>query len=148
MCDHHGQLTQERLAATRLSAPNVSRRGFIRTSGAMTLTLGVSGLAGKAVAAGETLTSTHGTGFCNLNLFLSHAEQFAREDGLTLEFINTPTFADQVTFLGTGQVDIGLTPYTSFMALYDAGVPLTIIAAAASRAARWSRSPGSTRRRS
>ena len=74
------------------------------------------------------MRSTHGGGFCNLNLFLTHAEQLAADDGLTLEFIPTPTFADQVTFLGSGQVDVGLTPYTSFLALYDAGVPVTIIA--------------------
>ena len=43
-------------------------------------------------------------------------------------FVNTPTFAEQVTFLGMGQVDIGLMPYTSFMALYDAGAPVKIVA--------------------
>lgn len=129
MCDHHGMITRETLAATRLATPRLNRRGFLSSAGAMTLTLGVAGgMGGKAMAAQDTLKSTHGSGFCNLNLFLSHAEQFAEEEGLTLEFINTPTFADQVTFLGTGAVDIGLTPYTSFMALYDAGVPLKVIA--------------------
>jgi NitT/TauT family transport system substrate-binding protein len=33
-----------------------------------------------------------------------------------------------VTFLGTGQVDAGLMPYTSFIALYDAGAPVKIVA--------------------
>src|SRR5260221_580802 len=33
-----------------------------------------------------------------------------------------------VTFLGMGQVDIGLMPYTSFMALYDKGAPVKIVA--------------------
>jgi NitT/TauT family transport system substrate-binding protein len=33
-----------------------------------------------------------------------------------------------VTFLGTGQVDAGLMPYTSFMALHNAGAPVTIVA--------------------
>lgn len=129
MCDHHGLITRDGLASARLCAPRLNRRGFLKTSGAMTLSMAVAGgLAGKALAAGQQLKSTHGAGFCNLNLFLTHAEQLAAEDGLNLEFINTPTFADQVTFLGTGAVDIGLTPYTSFMALYDAGVPITIIA--------------------
>lgn len=125
MCNHHGIVTAERLAA-----PSVNRRGFMRSSAAMTLTMAVgTSLCGqRATAATESLRSTHGSGFCNLNLFLAHAEQLAEEAGLHLEFVNTPTFADQVTFLGTGQVDIGLTPYTSFMALYDVGVPLTIVA--------------------
>lgn len=129
MCDHHGMITREGLAASRLAAPRLNRRGFLKTSGAMSLSMAVAGgLGGRALAANSSLKSTHGSGFCNLNLFLSHAEQFAAADGLELEFINTPTFADQVTFLGTGAVDIGLTPYTSFMALYDAGVPITIVA--------------------
>ena len=98
------------------------------------------------MAAEEKLLSTHGAGFCNLNLFLAHAEQLATADGLTLEFINTPTFADQVTFMGTGAVDIGLTPYTSFMALYDAGAgvapPPDIRAMRAMRSLRARRTPG------
>ena len=45
-----------------------------------------------------------------------------------LDFVITPTFAEQVTFLGSGQVDAGLIPYTSFVALFDAGAPVKIIA--------------------
>jgi NitT/TauT family transport system substrate-binding protein len=85
------------------------------------------GLVGSAHAA-STIKSTHGSGFCNLNIFLAHALQTAREDGLELQFINTPTFAEQVTFLGIGQVDVGLMPYTSFIALFDAGAPVKIVA--------------------
>ena len=76
---------------------------------------------GGPAHAASTIKSTHGSGFCNLNIFLSHALQTAKDDGLELEFVNTPTFAEQVTFLGIGQVDVGLMPYTSFMALFDAG---------------------------
>lgn len=125
MCTQHGPMTPH-----GLPVPNISRRGFIRSSAAMTLTMAVgAGLCGGPARAAEgSIRSTHGAGFCNLNLFLAHAEQLAAEDGLEIEFINTPTFADQVAFLGSGQVDIGLTPYTSFMALYDAGVPLKIVA--------------------
>ena len=45
-----------------------------------------------------------------------------------LDFVITPTFAEQVTFLGSGQVDAGLIPYTSFVALFDAGAPVKVIA--------------------
>jgi len=111
-----------------LSNITFGRRSFMKgaAAGAMTVGLG-SGLAGRAHAA-SSVTSTHGTGFCNLPLFLSHARQTAKEDGLTLEFVNTPTFAEHVTFLGTGQVDVGVLPYTSFVALYDAGAPVKIVA--------------------
>ena len=33
-----------------------------------------------------------------------------------------------MTFLGIGQVDVGLMPYTSFMALFDAGAPVKVVA--------------------
>jgi len=106
-----------------------SRRSFLKSSGATVLTLGVGSslFAGAAQAAGE-LKSTHGTGFCNLNIFLAHAMQFSKEDGVELKFVNTPTFAEQVTFLGIGQVDLGLMPYTSFIALFNAGAPVKIVA--------------------
>ncbi|WMS44527.1 ABC transporter substrate-binding protein [Acuticoccus sp. MNP-M23] len=124
MCDHQGI---DRNAPARASG--LSRRSLLRNAGGLTLAIGVGGgFCRAAHAADTTLKSTHGGGFCNLNLFLAHAEQLAADDGLNLQFVNTPTFADQVTFLGTGQVDVGLTPYTSFLALYDAGAPIRIVA--------------------
>ena len=112
-----------------LESMDFSRRSFLKSSGATVLTLGVGSslFAGAAQAAGE-LKSTHGTGFCNLNIFLAHAMQFSKEDGVELKFVNTPTFAEQVTFLGIGQVDLGLMPYTSFIALFNAGAPVKIVA--------------------
>jgi NitT/TauT family transport system substrate-binding protein len=85
------------------------------------------GLPGSARAAG-TVKGTHGSGFCNIAYFITHARQLARDDGLTLEFVNTPSFADEVTFLGTGQADVSMLPYTNFMTLYDAGAPVKIVA--------------------
>ena len=112
-----------------LESIDFDRRRLLKASGAAVLTMGISSslLSGAAHAAGE-LKSTHGTGFCNLNIFLAHAMQFSKEDGVELKFINTPTFAEQVTFLGIGQVDLGLMPYTSFIALFNAGAPVKIIA--------------------
>ena len=112
-----------------LESMDFSRRSFLAGSGSAVLTMGLgAGLfPGAAHAAGE-LKSTHGTGFCNLNIFLAHAMQFSKEDGVELKFVNTPTFAEQVTFLGIGQVDLGLMPYTSFIALFDAGAPVKIVA--------------------
>src|SRR5216684_4238792 len=106
-----------------------SRRKVLKSAAATTLTMAVGGgLMGTAHAAANTLKSTHGSGFCNLNIFLSHALQTAKDDGVEIQFINTPTFAEQVTFLGIGQVDVGLMPYTSFMALFDAGAPVKVVA--------------------
>ena len=120
MCEHGS------IDLTRLRATQFNRRGILRATAASTLTLALG--AGGAHAAETHIKSTHGSGFCNLN-YLPGACAAVREGRRReLEFINTPTFAEQVTFLGMGQVDIGLMPYTSFVALYDAGAPVKIIA--------------------
>ena len=123
MCEHHDR------NFPCLDGLDLDRRRLLTGGTAAALTIGVAGLWPRgAAAAGSTVTSTHGTGFCNLPLFLAHARQTAKEDGLTLEFVNTPTFAEHVTFLGAGLVDVGVLPYTSFVALYAAGAPVKIVA--------------------
>jgi NitT/TauT family transport system substrate-binding protein len=112
-----------------LRSMDLSRRGFLRATAAGSLTLAVaSGMAGSVQAADSHIKSTHGSGFCNLNYFLANALQTAQEDGLIIDFVMTPTSAEMVTFLGAGQVDAGLMPYTSFIALHDAGAPVSIVA--------------------
>lgn len=126
MCDRLGPMIMPDFQALA-PAMKASRRGMLKATGAAMLTMAAFG--GDALAQGRgSLKSTHGTGFCNLNLFLAHSLQMAREDGLEIQFVNTPTFAEQVTFLGMGQVDLGLMPYTSFVALFNAGAPVKIIA--------------------
>jgi NitT/TauT family transport system substrate-binding protein len=124
MCDRYGCAT-----LPDLKTLDFSRRKFLKATGLTTLTMAVGpGMLGQALAADTTVKGTHGTGFCNLNFFLSHALQTAKEDGVIIDFVNTPTFAEQVTFLGMGQVDLSLIPYTSFIALWDAGAPIKIVA--------------------
>ena len=124
MCDRHG--------CTHLpdfKKIDFSRRNILRGAAASVITVAVGPGFGEALAQGASaLKGTKGTGFCNLNFFLAHAMQFAKAEGVELQFINTPTQAEQVTFLGMGQVDLGLMPYTSFMALFDAGAPIKIVA--------------------
>jgi NitT/TauT family transport system substrate-binding protein len=124
MCDRHGNLGLAIPATTALN-----RRSFLKAGALGTITMagGMTGLPGSACAAG-TVKATHGSGFCNVAFFITHARQLAKDDGLTLEFVNTPSFADEVTFLGTGQADISMLPYTNFMTLYDAGAPVKIVA--------------------
>jgi len=124
-CTHFPKLTNMDFSDRAVS----SRRSFLKRAAAVTtISMGVGGamMGGAHAAAG--IKSTHGSGFCNLNIFLAHARQYSKAAGVELEFVNTPTQAEMVTFLGMGQVDIGLMPYTSFMALYDAGAPVKIVA--------------------
>jgi len=129
MCDRYGSTALPDFTAIS-SALRSGRRGMLKATAASALTMAIGpGISGAAHAAtAGTLKSTHGTGFCNLNLFLAHALQLARADGTEIEFVNTPTSAEMVTFLGMGQVDLGLMPYTSFMALFNAGAPVKIVA--------------------
>ena len=130
MCDRIGCMHFPKLTNIDFSDRAVSsRRRFLKRAAAVTtISMGVgAGMMGGAHAAAG-IKSTHGSGFCNLNIFLAHARQYSKAAGVELEFVNTPTQAEMVTFLGMGQVDIGLMPYTSFMALYDAGAPVKIVA--------------------
>ena len=104
MCTHF-----ESVSPLSLSSKTFNRRGFLRATAASSLVLAAGpGLGGAAHAAESHIKSIHGSGFCNLNYFLANALQTAQEDGLTIDFVMTPSSADMVTFLGTGQVDAGL----------------------------------------
>lgn len=83
---------------------------------------------GSAAGAGTTLKATHGTGLCNMGIFLLKEHNLAKDDGVNVDFVVTPTNADIVTLFGAGQVDMSLIPYTQFMTLYDKGAPVTIVA--------------------
>src|SRR5271169_4080944 len=123
MCDRSAPLT-----LSALSGMDFSRRGFLRAAGTGALTVAIGGgLPGHAHAAETHIKSVHGSGFCNLNYFLTEAKQLAKDDGVILDFVVTPTSAEMVTFLGAGQVDAALIPYTSFIALYDKGAPVKIV---------------------
>src|SRR5258705_2243392 len=132
MCDRYGCTPLPDFRNMDLSGKSApSRRGFRKGAWAVTTIAMAAGpglLAGGPAHAAAGIKGTHGSGFCNLNIFLAHSRQYAKAAGVELEFINTPTSAEMVTFLGMGQVDIGLMPYTSFMALHDAGAPVKIVA--------------------
>jgi NitT/TauT family transport system substrate-binding protein len=125
MCDRHGSWT-----APDFSKADFSRRRFVKRAAAATIAIAVApGFSGRSAAADAvpTIKATHGAGFCNLNFFYAHALRLAEEEGLDIEFVETPGFSDQVAFLGEGQVDLGVLPYTSFMSLYDSGAPVKIV---------------------
>lgn len=122
MCEHHAGMSPvgQQTAST-------SRRSFLKKSAA-TVTIAVPmGMLGAGSASAATIKASHGTGFCNLGIFLTHARQMAKGEGVDLQFVATPTFADQVTLFGAGQVDMSVVPYTNFLTLYDAGAPVVIV---------------------
>jgi NitT/TauT family transport system substrate-binding protein len=114
----------------------MARRTFFRRAAATGVAVAVpswmlsacASTGGSPGAATGALKATHGTGLCNLGIFLVKERNLAQADGATLEFVVTPTNADIVTLFGAGQVDVSLIPYTQFMTLRDAGAPVTIVA--------------------
>lgn len=112
-----------------LNGLNLDRRNFLRASAVSALTLAVAPnfLGGSALAASGKITATHGGGMCNMNIILSSVIHSVQDEGVDLQLITTPTFADEITMIGSGQIDAGVMPYTSFVALVDAGVPVKIV---------------------
>src|SRR5260221_10848935 len=127
--DHNGKTD---CGLVRPSGAGIDRRWFLCSSvAAGTVAAAPAWLwAGShsAQAAGTTtIKATHGTGLCNLGIFLVRERGLARADGVEVEFVNTPSNADITTIFGAGLVDVSLIPYTNFMTLYDKGVPVKIV---------------------
>lgn len=122
MCDRDGAFYR-----------NASRRGFLRASTAAGATLALPPaiaalLAPGSAAAATGIKATHGSGFCNMGIFLAKERQLAKADGVDIEFVVTPSNADIATLFGAGVVDMSMIPYSNFMTLYDAGAPVKIVA--------------------
>jgi len=119
------------------SSTRVGRRGFLRGAAAVTAAVSVPGWlaacaapsgAGTTVNGVTTIKATHGTGLCNLGIFLAKERALGQGDGLGIDFVVTPSNADIATLFGSGQVEASLIPYSNFMTLYDAGAPVKIVA--------------------
>lgn len=70
-----------------------SRRGFLKGAAAasgIAMAAGPGMFMGGPAHAAVGIKSTHGSGFCNLNIFLAHSRQYAKAAGTELIFINTP----------------------------------------------------------
>ncbi|MFE1597267.1 ABC transporter substrate-binding protein [Methylobacterium sp. ID0610] len=122
MCDRDGSFYR-----------NLSRRGFLgRSAGAaaaLALPAHLAGLLTSTPAsAGTTLKATHGSGFCNMGIFLAKERGLTKADGVDLDFVVTPSNTEITTMFGAGLVDMSMIPYSNFMTLYDAGAPVKIVA--------------------
>ncbi|SON57820.1 alkanesulfonate transporter substrate-binding subunit [Hartmannibacter diazotrophicus] len=110
-----------------------NRRNFLKTTAAGTTALALPAhlaalLSPKPAFAATTVKATHGTGFCNMGIFLAKERHLAAADGVEIEFVVTPSNTEITTMFGAGLVDMSMIPYSNFMTLYDAGAPVKIIA--------------------
>lgn len=128
MCERNGR--------THSQLVELSRRGFLKTSGVaganIALPAGLGAMLMSTAAHADTtkIKATHGAGLCNLAFFLTKKRDLAKADGVELDFVVTPTNADIATLFGSGQVEMSVIPYSNFMTLYDAGAPVKIVAGA------------------
>jgi len=119
------------------STPGLDRRAFVRRGLGIGVAVSVpswvlSACGGStsekgAQAGAVAVKATHGTGLCNLGIFLEKERKLAGSK-VDLKFVVTPTNADIATLFGAGQVDASLIPYSNFMTLYDQGAPVSIVA--------------------
>jgi NitT/TauT family transport system substrate-binding protein len=134
MCDRHGNYMQN-VEELKSKLKSKSRRTFLKGASAasvaallpMSFAAALNPTASWA-ASSTVIKATHGTGFCNLGLFLVKERGLTKEDGVDLKFVVTPSNADIVTLFGAGLVDISMIPYSQFITLYDAGAPVKIVA--------------------
>ncbi|MGJ4996865.1 ABC transporter substrate-binding protein [Bradyrhizobium sp. HKCCYLR20261] len=123
MCDRDGTFHR-----------SFSRRNFLKSSVAATAaTVAVPAslaalLTPTPAMAGTVIKATHGSGFCNMGIFLAKERNLTVADGVDLEFVVTPSNTEITTMFGAGLVDISMIPYSNFMTLYDAGAPVKIVA--------------------
>lgn len=123
MCDRDG-----------LFYRNFSRRNFLKASASgaalkIAIPASLAGLLTPSQAsAATTIKATHGSGFCNMGIFLAKERNLTAADGVNLEFVVTPSNTEITTMFGAGLVDMSMIPYSNFMTLYDAGAPVKIIA--------------------
>jgi NitT/TauT family transport system substrate-binding protein len=110
-----------------------SRRNFLKSTAAGAATVALPAhlaglLAPQPAFAATTVKATHGSGFCNMGIFLAKERGLTKADGVDLEFVVTPSNTEITTMFGAGLVDISMIPYSNFMTLYDAGAPVKIVA--------------------
>jgi len=122
MCDHDGRFYR-----------NFSRRSFLKATTAAAATVALPAhLAGLLMPtpafAATTIKATHGSGFCNMGIFLAKERELAKADGVDLDFVVTPSNTEITTMFGAGLVDMSMIPYSNFLALHDAGAPVKIVA--------------------
>ncbi|BBE73258.1 ABC transporter substrate-binding protein [Oharaeibacter diazotrophicus] len=122
MCDRDGLFYQR-----------FNRRNFLKSSAAGAATIALPAhlaalLTPKPAFAATTIKATHGSGFCNMGIFLAKERHLAAAEGVELDFVVTPSNTEITTMFGAGLVDMSMIPYSNFMTLYDAGAPVRIIA--------------------
>jgi NMT1/THI5 like len=105
-------------------------RRWLRTVGAA-ICLGLVGalllLPVPPAAALREIKFSHGSGLCNMPLFYAGEKQLFRKYGIEGIVVMTPLAGDSAIQLATGQVDMGVIPYTNAIAAYTRSPAFAVV---------------------
>jgi NitT/TauT family transport system substrate-binding protein len=117
-----------------LGDSSVTRRGFLgqaihlsMATAAASMVLDPQALR-SLVTAGRTIKFSHGTGLCNLPLFYAAEKDLFGEYGIDDDVVMTPMAGTGAIQLATGQVEMGVIPYTNAIAAYTRSPSFAVVA--------------------
>jgi ABC-type nitrate/sulfonate/bicarbonate transport system substrate-binding protein len=116
------------------SDPAVTRRGFLgQAIGLGVATAAVSLLSeppalNSLAWAGRAIKFSHGTGLCNMPLFYAAEKNLFDKHGIDADVVMTPMAGTSAIQLATGQVEMGVIPYTNAIAAYTRSPSFAMVA--------------------
>jgi NitT/TauT family transport system substrate-binding protein len=112
----------------------VTRRGFLRQSihlgmatAAASILIESQALRSLAIA-GRAIKFSHGTGLCNMPLFYAAEKNLFDKYGIDDDVVMTPMAGTSAIQLATGQVEMGVIPYTNAIAAYTRSPSFAMVA--------------------
>jgi NitT/TauT family transport system substrate-binding protein len=91
--------------------------------------------AARALAAqGRTIKFSHSTGFCNMALFYAAEKNLFQKHAIDGIVVMTPMAGTSAIQLATGQVEMGVIPYTNAIAAYTRSPAFSVCRAAGFKA--------------
>jgi NitT/TauT family transport system substrate-binding protein len=118
----------------RLTDTSITRRGFLGHAiylGMATATASMlfepQALRSLAMA-GRAIKFSHGTGLCNMPLFYAAEKNLFDKYGIDDDVVMTPMAGTSAIQLATGQVEMGVIPYTNAIAAYTRSPSFSMVA--------------------
>jgi NitT/TauT family transport system substrate-binding protein len=118
----------------RLTDTSITRRGFLghaihlgMATAAACMLFEPQALRSLAMA-GRAIKFSHGTGLCNMPLFYAAEKNLFDKYGIDDDVVMTPMAGTSAIQLATGQVEMGVIPYTNAIAAYTRSPSFSMVA--------------------
>jgi NitT/TauT family transport system substrate-binding protein len=110
----------------------MTRRNFCGAAFALGLaaavTLREGTIPGAAAATDRAIKFSHGSGLCNMPLFYAAEKNLFKKYGINADVVMTPMAGTSAIQLATGQVEMGVIPYTNTLAASTRSPTFSIVA--------------------